>query len=64
MLKIVTFLAILFTSGAMAAHAMFQPVINSLEEAEAVIQEYRQSAVVGYVRMDDMGQLYYEEKQP
>jgi len=62
MLKIVTILILCFTAGAMLAHARYQPIFNELDRIEAEMAEYRQSAVVGYVRMDEIGQLYYEEK--
>ena len=62
MLKIITILILCFTVAAMAAHAYRQPSFNELARIEAEAEEYRQRSVIGYVRMDDMRQLYYEEK--
>lgn len=62
MTKAITILILCFTAGAMLAHALYQPAWNKVAEIEAVIEAYRDSAIVGYVRMDEMGQLYYEEK--
>ena len=59
---IATILILCFTAGAMLAHASRQPLFNELDRIEAEIEAYRQGAVVGYVQMDDMGQLYFEEK--
>lgn len=44
------------------AHALLQPAFNDIAKREAHEEAYRQSAVIGYVMMDDMGQLYFEEK--
>ena len=62
MLKIITLLILCLTVAAMAAHAYRQPSLNELARIEAEAEEYRQRSVIGYVRMDDMRQLYYEEK--
>jgi len=62
MLKIITTLTICIAAAAMAAHAYRQPSFNEQAKVSAKEEEYRQSAVIGYVRMDEMGQLYYEEK--
>jgi len=62
MLKIITILTLCIAAAAMAAHAYRQPVFNELSRIEAESEEYRQRSVIGYVRMDDMRQLYYEEK--
>lgn len=62
MTKAITILILCFTAGAMLAHARYQPLFNELARIEAEIEAYRDNAIVGYVRMDAMGQLYYEEK--
>ena len=64
MLKIITILILCITAAAMAAHTYRQPSFNEQAKIDAEAEEYRRSAVIGYVRMDDMRQLYYEEKQP
>ena len=63
MLKIITLLILCLTVAAMAAHAYRQPVFNEQVKVSAEEEAYRRSAVIGYVRMDYMRQLYYEEKQ-
>ena len=46
----------------MAAHAYRQQIISDIDRVEEGIAAYRQSAVVGYWRMDRVTkQLYYEE---
>ena len=62
MIKIITILILCITAAAMAAHTYRQPSFNELARIEAEAEEYRQRSVIGYVRMDDMRQLYYEEK--
>ena len=63
MIKIITFLAILFTSGAMLAHALYQPMFNDLDRIDAEAEAYRQSAVVGWWKMDrGTKQLYFVSK--
>lgn len=62
MLKIATILILCFTVAAMAAHAYRQPVFNGQAKIDAEAEAYRRSAVIGYVRMDETGQLYFEEK--
>ena len=62
MLKIITTLTLCIAAAAMAAHAYRQPVFNEQVKVSAEEEAYRRSAVIGYVRMDEMGQLYYEEK--
>ena len=64
MIKIIAILILCIAAAAMAAHTYRQPSFNELASIAAEAEEYRQSAVVGYVRMDEMGQLYFEEKQP
>ena len=63
MTKAIAILILCFTAGAMIAHARYQPIFNEMDSREAEIEEYRQSAVIGWVRMDDnTKQLYFEEK--
>lgn len=63
MTKAITILILCFTAGAMLAHARYQPVFNELDRVEAEVKAYRNSAVVGWVRMDEnTKQLYFEEK--
>lgn len=62
MLKIITTLTLCIAVAAVAAHAYSQPVFNEQAKIDAEAEEYRQSAVVGYVRMDEMGQLYFVNK--
>lgn len=64
MLKIITILILCIAAAAMAAHAYRQPVFNEQAKIDAEAEAYRRSAVIGYVRMGEIGQLYYEEKQP
>lgn len=60
---IATILILCLTSGAMLAHARYQPLFNELGRIEAEIEAYRQSAVIGWVRMDRVSkQLYFEER--
>lgn len=62
-MRIITILILCFTAGTMIAHAWHQPIANEIYRAEAEIEAYRQSAVVGWVRMDEnTKQLYFEEK--
>lgn len=62
MAKAITILILCFTAGAMIAHAQYQSHFNELDRVEAEIEAYRNSAVIGWVRMDDMKQLYFEGK--
>lgn len=62
MLKAITALILCITAAAMAAHTYRQPSFNELASIAAEAEEYRQSAVIGYVRMDEMGQLYFVNK--
>lgn len=64
MLKIITTLTLCIAVAAMAAHTYRQPVFNEQVKVAAEEEAYRQRSVIGYVRMDDMRQLYFEEKQP
>lgn len=61
MTKAITILILSFIACAMLAHARYQPIFNELDLIEAEIAAYRQNAVIGYVRLDEMGQLYFEE---
>ncbi len=62
MLKITTVIILLFAAGAIITHARYQPVFNELDRIEAEIEAYRQSAVVGYWRVDRVTKgLYFEE---
>lgn len=58
--KITTILTLCFTVGAMLAHALYQPAWNAVAEVAAAEEAYKQSAIIGYVQMDGMGQLYFE----
>jgi len=62
MLKATTALILCITAAAMAAHTYRQPVFNEQVKVAAEEEAYRQRSVIGYVRMDGMGQLYFEEK--
>ena len=60
--KIIAAFALCFAATAMIAHARYQPSHNEADRIEAEIEAYRQSAVVGYWRMDRVSkQLYFEE---
>ena len=61
-MKSITVLILCFTTGAMLAHHVMQGYVNAIDAAEAQIWQYTEQAIVGYVRMDEMGQLYYEGK--
>ena len=61
-MKAITIPILSFTAGAMLAHARYQPMFNELARIEAGIEAYRDSAIVGCVRMDEMGQLYFVSK--
>lgn len=62
-MKAFTTLILCFTSGAMLAHARYQPLFNKLDRIEAEIEAYRQSAVIGWVRMDRVTkELYFVEE--
>lgn len=64
-MKIFAILILCFTSGAMIAHAWYQPAWNELDRIEAEIEAYRQSAVIGWVGMDEnTKQLYYMRREP
>jgi len=60
--RYIIYLILCFSAGAAVAHAELQPVANAIAEIEAQVKAYRNSAIIGYVMMDEMGQLYYEEK--
>ena len=62
MLKIITILALCIAAAAMAAHTYRQPVFNERVKVAAEEEAYRQRSVIGYVRMDDMRQLYFISK--
>ena len=63
MTKAIAILILCFTAGAMLAHARYQPLFNELGRIEAEIEAYRQSAVVGYWRVDRVTkELYFVEK--
>lgn len=62
--RFTTILILCFTAGAMIAHARYQPIFNELHRIEAEMEAYRQSAVVGYWRVDRVSkQLYFEERE-
>lgn len=62
MTKKTTTITLSFLAGAMLAHARYQPIFNELDRIEAEIEEYRNSAVIGWVRMDRVNKhLYFEE---
>lgn len=58
----ITTIILCVTAAAVVAHAYRQPSFNEQVKVAAEEEAYRRSAVIGYVRMDDMRQLYYEEK--
>jgi hypothetical protein len=60
--RYIIYIILCFAAGAAVAHALLQPAFNDIAKREAHEEAYRQSAVIGYVMMDDMGQLYFEEK--
>ena len=61
MTKAITIIILCFAAGAMLAHARYQPLHNKADQIEAEIEAYRQSAVVGYWRVDRVSkQLYFE----
>ena len=61
MTKATIILILCFTAGAMAAHTYRQQLIAYVYLVEEGIAAYRQSAVVGYWRMDRVTkQLYYD----
>lgn len=61
--KIVTALALCFLAGAMLVHALYQPEWNELYRIEAEKVAYRQSAVIGWWKMDHVTkELHFEEK--
>lgn len=63
MFKIATTLILCFTAGAMLAHALYQPMFNDLDRIDAEAEAYRQSAVVGWWKMDrGTKQLYFVSK--
>lgn len=60
MTKTTTILILSFLSGAMLAHARYQPIFNELDRIEAEIEAYRNSAVIGWVRIDPItNELYF-----
>ena len=62
MLKIITILT-LCIAAAMLAHALYQPMFNDLDRIDAEAEAYRQSAVVGWWKMDrGTKQLYFVSK--
>ena len=61
--KITILLILIVTATAMIAHAWYQPSHNEADRIEAEIEAYRQSAVVGYWRVDRVTKgLYFVEK--
>lgn len=50
--KIAAWICLSFLAGVMIAHAQYQPIFNELGRVEEEIEAYRQSAVIGWVRMD------------
>lgn len=59
-MKATIILILLFIAGAMLAHAWYQPIFNEADRIEAEAEAYRQSAVVGWVKMDrESKQLYF-----
>ena len=63
MLKIITTLTLCIAVAAMAAHTYLQPVFNEQVKVAAEEEAYRQRSVIGYVRMDEMGQLYFVSRE-
>lgn len=63
MTKAITILTLCFTAGVMIAHARYQPLFNELDRIEAETEAYRNSAVMGWVRMDRVTkELYFVEE--
>ena len=61
-MKAITILILCISAAAMAAHAYRQPVFNDRVKVAAEEEAYRQSAVVGWWKTDNTGQLYFVSK--
>ena len=61
--RYIIYLILAWAAGAAVAHARYQPAWNAIFEIESQEEEYRSSAVIGYVRMDwHTKELYFDGK--
>lgn len=62
-MKTTAILILCFAAGSAIAHARYQPMFNELDRIEASEEEYRQSAVIGWWKMDRVTkELYFVEE--